>query len=174
MMAGRAHEAENIFAGAGKFQSVERGGNGCARVTGNVFKEGRVGVEIFRHGEARAHFGRVGAEDLFIRHAARRNPGQDQFCLAFQPFDRGRDSLRAFGMAGARVADAVFIGDDGHAENLTMKRPKHARILFRHNRNPNLNLNRRAGQIKIKITIMIRIRKLSPNSVLQSHGTTLI
>ena len=115
-MSRRAHEAENVFAGARQFQRVERGGNRSAGMAGNVFKERRVAVKIFRHVEAREHFGRVGAEDLPVARASRRNPGERQFRLISQPPDRGGDPLRAFGMPGQRVAGAMFIGDDGHGK----------------------------------------------------------
>jgi hypothetical protein len=32
--------------------------------------------------------------------------------------------LGTFGMAGLRIAGALFIGDDGHAENLTVNGAK--------------------------------------------------
>ena len=114
VVAGRAHEAENIFAGAGNFQRVQRGGNGRAGVAGNVFKERRVGIEIFRRFEAGEHFGRVGAEDLLVVSAGGRNPSERQLRLAFQQCGRVRNALRAFRVAGARIAGARFVGDDGH------------------------------------------------------------
>ena len=115
-MAGRAHEAENIFPGAGKFQGVQRGGGGRAGVTGNMFKIWRVVIEIFGRVETREHCGRVGAEDLFIGRASWCNPIEGEFRLAFQQFDGGRDALRTFGMTGARIAGAKLIGDDGHGD----------------------------------------------------------
>ena len=115
VMAGRAHEAENIFAGARNFHGVKRGGDGSAGVVGNVFKERRVGVEVLRDFQPREHFGRVGAEDLSVAGFAPARPIDWQFSLIFQPLDCGGDARGTFGMAVARIAGAFFVGDDFHS-----------------------------------------------------------
>jgi hypothetical protein len=56
-------------------QRVERGGDGCAGVIGNVFKKRRVGVEVLRDFQSREHFGRVGAENLRVVLFSPGNPG---------------------------------------------------------------------------------------------------
>ena len=77
VMPGRPHQAENMFAVAGGFQRVKRGGGGGAGVTGNVFIKRRVGIELFRDlqaGEQVRARGRAG----FVRQSPTR----------VRPFDR--------------------------------------------------------------------------------------
>ena len=115
-MAGRAHETENIFAGAGDFQGRQRGGGGSTRESGNIFKKRRVGIEVLWNFQAREHCGRVGAEDLFVGNVRRSQPFHRQFGLMAQPFGSGRDPGRPFRMSLTRVAGAFFVGDDFHCD----------------------------------------------------------
>ncbi len=73
-MAGRAHEAENIFTVSGELHRVERGGGGSAGVIRNVFKKRRVSVEVLRDFQSREHFGRVRAENLRVGNFCGGNP----------------------------------------------------------------------------------------------------
>ena len=52
VMPGRTHEAEDGFASAGKFKSVQRGTGTAAGVIGDAVEVGRFGVEINRLREA--------------------------------------------------------------------------------------------------------------------------
>ena len=115
VMAGRAHEAENIFACARKLQRIQRRSHGRAGVLADALEERRVGVEIFRHFQSREQGGRVGAEDLFVAHGRWRPPVQRQFGLVFQQLDGGGDAVRAFGMTGFGILGAVFVGDENNS-----------------------------------------------------------
>ena len=71
MVARGAHETENGLARAGQLQGIQRGGHGGARVrTRNIFVVGRVFVKVFRVFQPRQHGRRMGAQDLFVSHAA--------------------------------------------------------------------------------------------------------
>ena len=106
VMAGRTHEAENIFTAACDLQSVDRGGDGRAGAVGNVFKERGVGIEVWWDFQTGQHGGRMRAEDLRIRDKSR--------CFAFkgkiglEPFNRGGDPGGTLGMPEAARNRCIF------------------------------------------------------------------
>ena len=114
VVAGRAHEAENIFAVARGFQRIQRGGDGGAGKRDDVFVKRRVGVKILRFVQAGEMPRGVRAQNRRVIHAGRRRPNDGQFILAAQQVECAGDAGRAFGMALARIAGAAFVGDDFH------------------------------------------------------------
>ena len=118
VMAGRTHEAENIFAGARGLQRIQRGGRRTRGQSRRCFRKTacrrqsprgicrRASIPASGRGECCASFTPV-----------RRRPGDRQFRLASQKFERGGDARGTFGMALARIAGAVFIGDDFHCDS---------------------------------------------------------
>jgi hypothetical protein len=114
MMAGWAHEAENVLAGAGEAEGIERSADGSAGETGNALKEGSVGIKILGDGEAREHLGGMGAENGDIVDEGGCRPMEGKIGLIFEVFDGSGDAQGTFGMTGLRVAGAFFIRDDGH------------------------------------------------------------
>ena len=75
MVAGRAHEAENVFAIARGTHRIKRSGGGCAGELTDVFVKRRVGVEVLRNLQAREHFRSVRAENLFVTDFRWYSPG---------------------------------------------------------------------------------------------------
>src|SRR5205085_733660 len=115
---GRAHEAEDGFAFAGATHRFERGPRGGAREIRDAGVSGCVGIEIFGTTQVREKFRRVRAEDGGVVRGARLGPGDGEFRLGAEFFQRARNARRFLGMTGTRVADASVVSYDFHYSKL--------------------------------------------------------
>ena len=123
MMSRGPEQAERRFARQGEVQGPDRPADGPAGVVRNPVVPGRVGIEIPRRAQPGEVARGMGAQEGRVRHLRRRGPRQRQRLLSPEQVQRARHPGGLLGVAGTAIAEAAFIGDDGHGPTMPAAGP---------------------------------------------------
>ena len=116
VVSGRTQEAEVGFAFAREGEGVQRAADGAAGVGVDAVVGGRVAVEEGRGRDAFDVIGEMRAEQRLVGDGEGFEPGDGQIFLRAEMREGVRDAGGALGVAGLRIGEAAFVGDDVHGE----------------------------------------------------------